>query len=113
MYSTCSLKSLFRDEQRRILDLILESTLDDAEEVYRRLYDNYSPLMRFLSDLEIPLPNALRMVGEFVINTTLTRLLAHDQLDLDRIAALLEDARRGDVALDVAVERRRALMIGG
>ncbi|MBI3962495.1 MAG: DUF3536 domain-containing protein, partial [Deinococcus sp.] len=39
--STYSLKLLFRDERRKILDLILNSTLAEAEAAYRQIYEHH------------------------------------------------------------------------
>lgn len=95
-----SLRTLFRDEQRRILNLILESTLEEAEAAYRHLYEEHAPLMRFVADLGIPLPRPFHMTAEFVLNTSLRRAFEAETLDLERIEALLEEARRWDVSLD-------------
>lgn len=96
---TYSLKSLFRDEQRNILSRILISTLDEAEAVYRQLYEHHAPLMRFLSDLKTPLPKAFRTTAEYALNSHLRRAFS-DQLDIGRIHSLLEEARLGGVDLD-------------
>ncbi len=97
---TYSLKSLFRDEQRKVLNVILTSTLDQAETVYRQLYEQNVPLMRFLSDLGTPPLKAFRTAAEFAINSHLRRSLAEEELDLDRIQILLEEARVVQIALD-------------
>jgi len=54
-----SLKSLFRDEQRRVLDVTLASTLQEVEADSRRLYGAHAPLMRFLHELKVPVPRPL------------------------------------------------------
>src|SRR5262249_15982087 len=68
-----TLKSLFRDDQRRILDSILRNTLRDVETNLRSIYDHHAPLMRFLHDVNVPSPKALGMAAEFVINSSLRR----------------------------------------
>ncbi len=88
-----SLKSLFRDEQRRILGCILESTLIDVEGVYWRLYEKHIPLMRFLIDAEAPLPKALQVAAEFVLHTELKRRFQEEVMDPERIGSALEEAR--------------------
>jgi len=100
--STYSLKSLFRDEQRKVLNLILESSLAEAETVYRQLYEQQVPLMRLLTDLAMPLPKAFSMAADFCLNTNLRRALEQEELDLDRITTLLEEAARGKITLDTA-----------
>lgn len=96
---TYSLKSMFRDEQRNILSRILISTLDEAEAVYRQLYEHHAPLMRFLNDLKTPLPKAFRTTAEYALNSHLRRAFA-EGLDIARIHSLLEEARMGGVDLD-------------
>lgn len=100
---TYSLKSLFRDEQRKILKLILNSTLEQAEMVYRQLYEQNVPLMRFLSDLGTPPIKAFRTAAEFALNSHLRRALEEDDLDFDRIRILLEEARVVKVVLDAEI----------
>jgi len=97
---TYTLKSLFRDEQRRIIDRLLETTLEEAEAEYRQVYEMNAPLMRFLADLSIPLPNAFQMAAELVINTSLIEAFAHEDLDLDRARDLVREATAAGVALD-------------
>ncbi|AKX94621.1 glycoside hydrolase [Moorella thermoacetica] len=98
--ATYSLRQLFRDKQRMVLDIILESTLAEAAEDYRRIYDRHAPLMRFLKDLNIPQPRALQAAAEFVLNTSLRQAFAGDNLDLEHIKALLGEAEMAGVPLD-------------
>lgn len=107
--STYSLKSLFRDEQRKIVNRLLESSLAEAEAMYRQIYERHLPLMYFLSDLStpltdlsVPLPKAFQMAATFILNIDLRRAFEAETLDLDRIRALLDAVRRWGVDLDVA-----------
>jgi hypothetical protein len=97
---TYSLKSLFRDEQRNVLSRILVSTLDEAETVYRQLYEHHAPLMRFLSDLKTPLPKAFRTTAEYALNSHLRRAFSNEDLDIARIRGYLAEARLDGVDLD-------------
>lgn len=97
---TYSLRSLFRDQQRTILNLILTSTLDEAEAIYRQLYEDHVPLMRFLSDLRTPLPKAFRTTAEYALNSHLRHALSEPELDTDRVRRLAEEARLAGVDLD-------------
>jgi len=98
--SSYSLKSLFRDEQRKIVNLILDSTLSGAAAVYSQVYEHHAPLLRFLADLGVPLPRAFHVTAEFVLNSNLRRALAEEKLDLDRIRTLLDSVAREGVSLD-------------
>src|SRR5439155_9944408 len=68
--STYSLRSIFHDDQRKILNLILKSTLADAEAVYRQVYETRAPMMRFIADLRVPLPREFSIAAEFALNST-------------------------------------------
>ncbi len=98
--STYSLKSLFRDEQRKIVSSILETTLADSESVLRQIFENNAPLMRFLADLSAPLPKALQAAAEFSINAALRHAFESDQVDLEKVSSLLAEAKEARIQLD-------------
>lgn len=95
-----SIRSLFRDEQRRILNLICNATLEEAESAFRQLHARYDPLVRFHTRLGIPLPKVLQTAAEFDLNMQLRRLLEADDPPLPEIESLLREARDERVALD-------------
>jgi alpha-amylase/alpha-mannosidase (GH57 family) len=100
--STYSLSTLFRDEQRKILGLILQTTLADVESVYRQVYENNAPLLRFLKAIYVPLPAALHTAAEYVLNASLRKAFEDKELNLDSIVSLLEVANIEGVSLDAA-----------
>jgi alpha-amylase/alpha-mannosidase (GH57 family) len=97
-----SIKSLFRDEQRRIVNIILQSTLESAISVYRAVYEPNVPLMRFLKDANAVAPRALEAAGELVINHTLIQELRQPDTDHEKIGALLDEADQAQIPLDAA-----------
>jgi alpha-amylase/alpha-mannosidase (GH57 family) len=97
-----SLKSLFRDEQRRILDLILASTLDEVEDEFRDIFRHHAPLMRFLNSLGTPLPNAFQAAAEHILNVDLKRSLSDGAADPDEVRRLLDEQETLKVDLDTA-----------
>ena len=100
--STYSLKSLFRDEESRILGLITESALEDAEGTYHQLYEDYAPLMRFFKDSDLSPPKALSMVAEFILSKSLRNAFEREPFDLALIESYLEEAKEEGVSLDAA-----------
>jgi hypothetical protein len=95
-----TLRLLFRDEQRRILRLILNQALEEAETSYRQLFEHYAPMMRFMADLHIPPPRRFQIAAEFTLNSRLRRELEADAIDLDRVYALLDETKRTGISLD-------------
>ena len=98
--SSYSLKSLYRDEQRRILNLVLGSTLKDAESVYRNLYEQYAPLMQFLTGSNTPPPKSLYTAAEYVLNADLREALDEEKIPTRRVKNLLKKTKLLGVSLD-------------
>jgi hypothetical protein len=94
-----SLTSLFKDEQRRILDEILSSTREDLESRFRLITERYEPLVKFLQGLHAPPPPGLETVFDFVLHSDIRREIQAGQTDLERLRLLLEagSARNGRV----------------
>jgi len=97
-----NLRSLFKDEQRKIVDVILDSTLEEAESALRQLYEAHAPLLRFLSDMGAHLPKVFTVIAEFVVNSSLRREFESGFVAPERVSVLLDVARRERVALDGA-----------
>jgi alpha-amylase/alpha-mannosidase (GH57 family) len=95
-----SIRALFRDEQRRILNVLCDATLSEAESTFRSLHERYDPLMRFHATLGVPLPRVLRTAAEFDVNMQLRRLLDTADLPLAEIGDRLREAREERVLLD-------------
>jgi alpha-amylase/alpha-mannosidase (GH57 family) len=101
--SNYSLRSIFHDDQRKILNIILRAAVSDAEAVYRQIYETHAPMMRFLSDLRTPLPRAFSISAEFALNSHLRAAFEDvENLDFTRINTLIEEARAQAVRMDEA-----------
>jgi alpha-amylase/alpha-mannosidase (GH57 family) len=98
--SNYSLRSLFRDERRQLLERILASALAETDALYRQIYQQRAPLMRFLTDLHVPLPNELAAAAQCVLNENLRTALARDAIDAKRIETLCTAAKLEGVTLD-------------
>ncbi|HJL19767.1 MAG TPA: DUF3536 domain-containing protein [Sandaracinaceae bacterium LLY-WYZ-13_1] len=98
---TFSLRSLFHDEQARILERLLADRTHEIEETYAQIYDQTAPLMRFLESLEQPSPAVFRAAAEYTLMARLRRELgAGVYMDLARVGELIEEAREASVPLD-------------
>lgn len=95
-----SLKSLFRDDQRKALHRVFDSTLEEAEAAYRQIHDDHAALIQFLGDLGVPLPKPLATAAEFALNSVLRGELEKDPIEVERIRNLLEQVRVAKVNLD-------------
>ena len=99
-HSHYSLKSLFRDEQRKVLGQILGSTYDELFNTYKLMSDRHTPLIRFLADLGAPVPKGLQLAVEFALNRELLRQFEGDTLDKERITSILAESQSARVTLE-------------
>ena len=98
--TSLSIRSLFRDEQRRIFQILCNATLDEAESAFRQLHERYDPIMRFHTRLGIPIPKVLQMAAEFDLNVQLRKLLEEEHPPLAEIEARLREAQDEKVTLE-------------
>src|SRR5581483_10507654 len=100
-----SLRLLFRDEQQKIVRILLDSALQDASAFYQSFYRDYGPLARFLTEIGIPIPRRFRVAIEFALQQDLQSALSRDDLTAEQIRPLLDQIRRSGVTLEeVALE---------
>jgi alpha-amylase/alpha-mannosidase (GH57 family) len=97
-----SLTSLFTDEQRRIVELILNSTLWDIENSLTTIYEDHASLLHYLSQAGLPKPPALTLAAGFAINAGLRRALETDPIDIAQMRSFLTLAKADQVPLETA-----------
>ena len=112
-----SLTSLFTDEQRRIVQLILNSTLWDIESSLTTIYEDHASLLHFLSQAGLPKPPALTLAAGFAVNAGLRRALEGDPIDQALLRSFLALAKADQVPLEtptlsyIADQRMKRAMI--
>ena len=112
-----SLTSLFTDEQRRIMLLILNSTLADIENSLTSIYKDHATLLHFLSQAGLPKPPALTLAAGFAINAGLRRALETDPIDEPQLRSFLSLAKADQVPLEtvtlsyLADQRMKSAMV--
>ena len=82
-----SLKSLFRDEQRRVVENILGHVVEEANNSYRQIYDNHASSHALPSRDPHASAHVMLVTAAFVINEALRRLIVEGPLDLVRFGA--------------------------
>jgi hypothetical protein len=97
---TFSLRNLFKDEQRKIVDLILNDSLASVGAAYRSIYENQAPLIRFLNEMGIPVPAPFQPAAEMAINGQLKQALEKSEPDFSSVQSYLKEAAANKIALD-------------
>jgi alpha-amylase/alpha-mannosidase (GH57 family) len=99
---TYSLTVLFRDEQQRIVNRIVESEWQDAEAAFEKLYPQVLSMLRTLVKIGAPVsvPRAYSAVVESILNARLRRAFAAEHVDGDAIRKLIAEADSIKASLD-------------
>lgn len=97
---TFSMRSLFRDEQKRILNQVWNSGIAEAEAAYKQLYEEHRGVMLFQSDMKIALPRIFRLTAEVSLNLSLRRAAEEEEVPLLLVQRLLNETRRFNIPLD-------------
>ena len=95
-----SMNSLFNDEERRILKLILEPTLAEIETTFGSIYERHESLLQFLSQAGLPQPAQLTLAAGFSPTAGLRHALEAHPVNADRIRELLGRAKEIKIPLD-------------
>lgn len=95
-----SLWHLFKDEQRKILNQILASPLKEIETAFRQISEHHYPIMQAVREIDMPLPEVFVRTLEFVFNTDIRNTLEEEEIDLERLQKLVDEAQRWSFDLD-------------
>lgn len=99
---TCSLRSLFRDEQRKVITSILGPTLEDLERTSRQIYDYNYPLMRYLMETGVPVPSFFMDITRYVLESSMRRLLGTIPVDVQEVDRIVKEIELWKLKVDAA-----------
>lgn len=95
-----SFKNLFRDEQRKIINLIIRSSLEEFYSSYRLIYESNRILMSFLKETNIPIPSQFFVAAEFTLNQRLKNALMEKQIDIHKVEEIIEEINRWNIPVN-------------
>ena len=95
-----SLWHLFRDEQRKILDQILISTLHEVEVSFRQIYENTYPIKNFLQSLNIPVPKPFLVTAGYTVNYDLKRIFENNEVNVEKLENLINEVKKWPLDID-------------
>ncbi|MBU0760015.1 MAG: DUF3536 domain-containing protein [Candidatus Omnitrophica bacterium] len=96
----CSLWHLFRDEQRKILNQILDSALKEVDASLHQINERHYPIVQALRQLHVPLPKVFAVTVELMLNTDLIHTLENEGLDLEKLGKLVDEVKKSEFDLD-------------
>jgi len=95
---------LFKDEQHKVLQDILQTSLDDVESSFRQIMDQHYTFINFLKEVRAPVPKALAVTAETMIDSDLQRIFEEPgpELDVNELKRLLDLADSWEVSLSTS-----------
>jgi hypothetical protein len=95
-----SFKSLFRDRQRAIMNLLARGAFEKFEIVYRDLFQGERILMNLFREAGMAVPNAFRAAAEFTLNLDLKKAFSQDDLDDNHIGGIVKEMEKWGLRYD-------------
>jgi alpha-amylase/alpha-mannosidase (GH57 family) len=96
-----SLRSIFRDEQRTVLQRLLKGVVDDVVHRYHLMYSEHASLMRFLQSMSLPLPAELQVAAGMALQVDMRQALATNPPALESLTTLIATAEATGVTLNM------------
>jgi alpha-amylase/alpha-mannosidase (GH57 family) len=76
---------LFKDEKRKVLDMITHQSMVELEETLRRVYNRDYPLVNALAHNNIPIPKAYTTTFEYILNADLVNSFQSEKINIKKI----------------------------
>lgn len=92
---------LFKDEQRAIMDLVMDTTLKNTEGLLNKMYEDNFHLLQVFKEINMKYPQQIKLPVDLAINTKLSNLLRADDTDISEMTYVLEAANRIGADLDL------------
>jgi len=103
-----SIWHLFKDEQRRLMYELLSDTWVEIEGSFRHIYEQNYSIMLMLRNMNMSLPAALAAPAEFIINHDLCGAIRAEEMNIDLLKELTDEAGRLSLNLDKTTRRYEA-----
>ncbi len=94
-----TLYDLFHDEKIKILNLISQKSLVEAENAFRNIYDDNYQLMSSMQNNGLTLPDAYTTAVAYIVNKDLEGYFANENLSIRELQRLVNELKRWKIKL--------------
>lgn len=95
-----SIRNLFKDEQRKVLQQIIERDLRETETFNNSIFERNYATIKALDLVGMELPHSLRKNMELVLNAEIRNFFQHGSLRPARLRKLVEQALKWNIRVD-------------
>ena len=86
-----TLWQLFKDEKRKVLDMITDQSMRELEASLRRVYNRDYPLVNALLNNDIPIPRAYITTFDYILNADLINCFKPEKINVKEIERIREE----------------------
>ena len=95
-----TLWQLFKDEKRKVLDMITQQSMGELEDSLRRVYNHDYPLVNALSNNDIPIPRAYTTTFEYILNADLINCFQPERINVKEIARIMGEMEKWKLTIE-------------
>ncbi|HEU5291282.1 MAG TPA: DUF3536 domain-containing protein [Cyclobacteriaceae bacterium] len=95
-----TLWQLFKDEKRKVLDMITYQSMQELEESLRRVYNRDYPLVNALANNDIPIPKAYSTTFEYTLNADLLHCFRSDRINIKELERVMGELAKWDLKIE-------------
>lgn len=95
-----TLWNIFRDEQRNVLDIILNATYKSIEASYRQVYDNNYAIMSCVKGMDMSIPDIFKTSCQYVLTKDLINTLQGKDLEIARLKRIINEIQKWHIEID-------------
>ena len=99
-HESYSLWHLFRDEQRKVLNQIFDSAINEINNSFRQIFEHHAGILQVTDKLKMPLPKPFASVAEFVLNMNIRESLEQEAVNIQKLKKSVEDIKRFSLSID-------------
>ncbi|MCG6553889.1 MAG: DUF3536 domain-containing protein [Candidatus Magnetominusculus sp. LBB02] len=101
-----SFSHLFRDGQRRVLDILSQGPADEPcegiDNLYRRIYEGHHALMDFYNGLCVPLPQSLLVAAAYTVEKDLMAVFVETSAPgIEKLRVIRDEIKKWTIAIDI------------
>ena len=95
-----TLWQLFKDEKRKVLDMITKQSMGELEESLRRVYNRDYPLVNALSNNDIPIPRAYTTTFEYILNADLINCFQTERINVKELERIIGELAKWELSIE-------------